>query len=213
MDSSALFAGLATASAAIYGIPAGFYASRLISLSERAASLQREHGDLLNQQGIHGPDRESDWAARLRRDALADLFELATSVRRSSTLLTSGAMVLVSASLFPLALVRIERGWYAAFVFAGFVALGLWWVRDFRLGADGLIRTTRVQFELRKRKQEAATNEGQPYLMSGDPAALRDPALADRFTQANPEVLATRKGRRMIRRWKRSIRRRREAHF
>lgn len=213
VDSGALFGGLATASAAMYGIPAGFYASRLISLSERAATLQREHGDIVNQQGIHGPDRETVWAARLRMDRLADLYELARDIRKASTLLTTGAVTLVVASLLPLAVTQIEQGWYAALVFVGFVTLGVLWVRDFRYGSHGLLMTTKVQYDLRKRKQEAGTAAGLSPLVSGDTAQMLNHKIVDHFMELQPEFAATREGRRMARKWKRSLRKRRQANF
>ena len=211
MDAGAFYGSLAGASAALYGIPVAFYASRLGSLTERAAGIRREIGDLLNEQGSNGVTTERDWKVRARNDEIADIYDIARDVQRSSTGLLVGSLTLVVGSLVPFLALQLEHLWYAVVLMAAFVSLGAWWLAAFRKSASGLLRHTEVQAALRKQRRTEATASGKGFLISGDPEALKENQLA--LVESLPQLSSTWRGKIAIYRWKRRVRREKPTTF
>lgn len=166
------YATVSAASFAIVVFGAALVGSRLISFAERAASLDRERGDFINQQISASPSPQATWAERGRRNELADLHVLVRRLQKTVVPPVLVALVTGVGSLIPLIGWLKDSAWLRVAVLVGLL-VGSWlWIRLLWQTAADVLVITRAAYEQRAKERSEATKAGKPYLISGDPNAL-----------------------------------------
>lgn len=166
------YATVSASSFALVVFGAALIGSRLVSLAERAAMLDRERGDFMNRKISTSSPLQAGWAERGRRNELADLHVLVRRVREVVAIPVLVALINGMASLSPFLGWPDDSSWYRRVVLGGLlVASGLWIRTTLSLASDVLV-FTRPAHEERERERREATKAGESYLISGDPKAL-----------------------------------------
>jgi hypothetical protein len=198
---AAFYGGLGAASFTVFAIGAGFTTSRLLAMRERAALVNRELGDLMNQRIDGGVDQvQRSWKERARRNELADLGE----VERRGRAMAYPLLLSVAVGMMAFANLAgwgTNSTWYRAMLLALFGLSIAGWLGILLVIATSSPRQMRSAVEARRRERQAATDAGQPFMLSGDPEALV--AAADGLESLLPRRL----GRWRMARWRRAIRR------
>lgn len=195
IEAGAFYGALATSAAAIFGVGAAVLATRIASLAERAVALRLEAGDYQNQKIEPKEALQASWAENARRSALADLHDVAVEIRRVVALPLSMSVALVVSCLLPLIGWPHDSAAYRLGLVGTFLLAALVWILLVDQLARRLIEVTRVEHEARSKKQTELTAVGEPFIISGD-----FNALAQGMERAHPEIAATRKGKKTLKR-------------
>lgn len=172
LEFAAFYGAIAGASAAIFGIGTAILAGRFVGLAERAVQLTLDHGDHVNAR-VGGDDLQHRWAARLRRDALADLHDLGVELRPAVAWPLGSAVVLVGVALAALTGWVPDTAWTRALLMLGVLVAALVWVFLLWRMMGDVIAYTAPHAMQRERRWEKSREAGDDFLVSGDPEALR----------------------------------------
>lgn len=171
-DGTAYYATVSATSFAVVVFGAALVGSRLVSLAERASTLDRERGDFVNQKVSSGSSPQAGWAERGRRNELADLHVLVRRLRAAVVTPVLIALATGVASLGPYLGWPNDSTLYRTVVLAGLLCATTLWIRMLLGLADDVLVFTRAAYGQRAKERREATEAGQSYLVSGDPAAL-----------------------------------------
>lgn len=183
----------------MFGIGTAILAGRFLALAERVSQLDLERGEFVND--LSGRV-ESTWAVRARRNAIANIHELAQELRPWVAWPLVLTVILIVASVLPLAGVPMDVWWFRAIVITLLVVTSIIWVLLLWRLLSGVVGVTESSWRERRREQDKLRAEGKGFLVSGHPDDLVDGvARAQEFFQ--PGFLSTRRGKR----WEKRMRR------
>lgn len=195
-DPAAFYATVAASSATMLGIGTAILAGRFMALAERVVQLDIERGEFLNDLSGRISAR---WSERQRRDAIADIHEVAVDLRpwlAAPLLLT---VVLVVFSVLPLAGLVPDYVALRAALTALLITASVVWVLLLRRLLDALLHASVAAWHERQRELDERRSEGEGFLHSGHPDDLAD-NIEKAVTTLAPKFADSRKGTRYLKR-------------
>jgi hypothetical protein len=201
IESGAFFGAVAGSSAAIFGVGGAVMATRLVALAERAHTLKIEAGDFLNRSINRDEGLQAKWAEKLRIEALADLNVVARNTRRAVRWPLLSAVVLVWLALLPLIGWFPDARWYRVGLLGLMSIAALVWIWELDKLAEAIFEFTRNYALMRDKRRKELTDAGEPFIISGDPAALG--RAADMLSGLLPEEVRKKP---RVRRWVKRMR-------
>lgn len=199
-DPSAFYATVAASSATMFGIGTAILAGRFMALAERAVQLDIERGEYLND--LSG-DIAAGWGERQRRDAIADIHEVAVGLRPYVAVPLLLTVVLVVLSVIPLAGLVPDYALVRGILTVLLIAASVVWVLLLRRLLNALLHVSWAAWYERQRERDERRSKGEGFLFSGHPDDLAENIEKSIKTFA-PTFAASRKGKRYLKRMRRS---------
>lgn len=170
-DPSAFYATVAASSATMFGIGTAILAGRFMALAERAVQLDIERGEFVND--LSG-DLSAKWGERQRRDAIADIHDVAVDLRPWVAVPLLLTVVLVVMSVLPLAGLVPDYAMVRGILTVLLIAASVVWVLLVRRLLNAVLHASWAAWYQRQRERDEGRSKGQGFLVSGHPDDLAD---------------------------------------